>query len=495
MQRLKTWLLAQTHGVNRRIVLGLVGGLLVCLWCFVGFWIWWEHRSLLATHHRVLEQQTISVQEQARGLFRQAEVGLTVARHWMTTHPNQDPGLSPDFITLVDQLRQSSDGLIDIRMVTRDGTLRYVPDRGQARRTQVSDRDYFRAQLDPRTRGLYVAQPVVSRVTGKQGLPISLPVDRAGGNIGVIFAAIEIERITETFEAERIKPGGTIAIFRNDGLFLFRTPMHERFIGQSIAQTRAWTEHMGADDKGVFLLEDNPIDGLDRIVAHSRVQGYPLVIAVTAAVDDILVSWRRNTWVLVCVSLLISAICLLLGTSLLQSLQGEARVRRELELLMLTDPLTGTGNRRLLMARLEEEVQRAQRYQRPLTAVFLDLDHFKQVNDQHGHAVGDIVLVQVATSLKASLRQSDHVARFGGEEFVLLLTETALDEALALVERMRTAVSALRIPGATEQITVSAGLAQWRNGESGDALLRRADQALYRAKAAGRNCAVADHLA
>lgn len=492
MKRLRAWLEEQSRGVNRRIVVGLVGSLLVCLWSFVGFWSWWERSSIVAANTRVLEQLTVAVQEQTRGLFKQAETSLTVAAHWMAEHPDQDPGRAPGFISLVESLRKSSGGLIDIRMVTHDGTLRYIPDRGQARGTNVSDRDYFKAQFDATSRGLFVAKPVVSRVTGKWGIPISMPVVKAGGNIAVIFAAIELDRIADSFESERVQPRGTIAMIRDDGTFLFRTPMEEKLIGSSLAQTSMWTQYMGVSTRGVYLSERSPIDGQARLVSYAHVQDFPLVVAVTAARDDLLGRWRLHTYVLALVALWISAFCVLLGAVLLRAMKNEAAVRQDLEQLMLTDPLTGAGNRRMLMLRLQDEIQRAQRYRRPLSVAFFDLDHFKRINDTYGHDVGDTVLIQVARTLGASVRQSDHVARFGGEEFVVLLTETGLDEALPLVERMRAAVAAMSIPEWPGHITLSAGLAQWQEAESGETLLRRADQALYRAKGAGRNSAFAD---
>lgn len=128
MQRLKTWWLAQTQDVNRRLVFGLVGGLLVCLWGFVAFWISWERGSLLDNQRKVLMQQVVSVHEQAHSLFRRAETALVVAQHWIHTHPGVDPALTPDFIALVDKLRRATDGLVDIRLVSRQGTLRYIPD-------------------------------------------------------------------------------------------------------------------------------------------------------------------------------------------------------------------------------------------------------------------------------------------------------------------------------------------------------------------------------
>ncbi len=493
---LRAWFLEQVQGLNRKIVIALVGSLLLSLWCFVGFWSWWERSSILATNARVLQQLTIAVHEQTRGLFRQAETALAVASHWMAENPGKDPGTAAGFITLIDRLRQTSDSVIDIRLVSRDGILRYVPDYGQARQTDVSDRDYFRAQADLSTRGLYVGRPVVSRVTGKWGIPISLPVTRAGGEVAVVFAAIELDRIAASFEAERIKPLGTIVIVREDGTLMFRSPLDEQTISTTIAQDPDWTQHLAALAEDPHHIAPGQIDGRTHIVSSQRVEDYPLRVAVTADMDDLLAGWQRTTGVLLLVATALTAAILLLGIRLLRSMQLEAAARRELEQRMLTDPLTGTGNRRMLELRLAEEIQRARRYQRTLTAVFLDLDHFKQVNDRHGHGVGDAVLVRVAESLNARLRHSDHLARFGGEEFVLLLTETGLDAALALVERMRTAVAELRIPELLPgHITLSAGLAQWQPGESAEALLHRADQALYRAKAAGRNRAHVDRPA
>ncbi len=489
MERLKTWLTGQSPGVNRRIVFSLVGGLLICLWGFVGFWTWWERNSILSSNTQVLGQLSTAVHEQTRSLFKQAETSLVVARHWMAEHPDEDPGTAPSFISLIDELRQASDGMIDIRMATRDGTLRYIPDLGQAGQTKVADRDYFQAQFNQKTRGLYVAAPVVGRVSGKLGLPISMPVAKTGGDIAVIFVAIELDRIAGAFESERLKPRGTIAIIRADGLFLFRSPMEARVIGSSVAKNPMWTEHLSLHPQGVYTTDASPIDGQARVVAYARVHDYPLVVAVSAAVDDLLSEWRTHTTLVVLVATLISLLSMLLGSILLRTLKQEELVRRELEHLMLTDPLTGVGNRRMLELRLDDEILRARRYRRALTAVYFDLDHFKRVNDSYGHDVGDAVLRQVADSLVANVRQSDHVARLGGEEFVVLLTETSLEDAVTLVERMRASIAEQHTAGLPTHVTVSAGLAQWHEGETAESLLRRADQALYRAKEAGRNSA------
>jgi two-component system, cell cycle response regulator len=158
--------------------------------------------------------------------------------------------------------------------------------------------------------------------------------------------------------------------------------------------------------------------------------------------------------------------------------------------LSITDDLTGCFNRRSLEARLREEVGRSRRYGRSLSVISLDLDHFKRINDTHGHAVGDTVLRQVGGFLRGSVRVNlDWVVRMGGEEFLLVLPETDLRSAGLFAQRLHAGLGALRIehPGGLLQITASMGVAQLRDGEDGQRLILRADALLYTAKDAGRN--------
>ena len=164
--------------------------------------------------------------------------------------------------------------------------------------------------------------------------------------------------------------------------------------------------------------------------------------------------------------------------------ESEAAVRA----MSLTDPLTGVANRRRLDETLRIEVHRVQRYGGRLSAVITDLDHFKRVNDEHGHQVGDSVLHEFAHLIRAHCRDTDLVARFGGEEFVILMPEVGATEARACVERMRATLAQRIIPPLTQAITASFGVAEFVLGEDEGSLLRRADRALYRGKAAGRNC-------
>jgi diguanylate cyclase (GGDEF)-like protein len=158
--------------------------------------------------------------------------------------------------------------------------------------------------------------------------------------------------------------------------------------------------------------------------------------------------------------------------------------------LSLTDGLTQIANHRNFQERLREEFRRAQRYDDPLALVLIDLDHFKLVNDEHGHVVGDQVLKDVAACIKKSVRETDFVARYGGEEFAIILPKTQLAGALTVAERVWHEVGRLKL-GAEKpfRITTSLGLSGYpsRTVISGEQLVKCADDALYRAKREGRN--------
>ena len=155
----------------------------------------------------------------------------------------------------------------------------------------------------------------------------------------------------------------------------------------------------------------------------------------------------------------------------------------------LVDPLTGLPNRAAWSERLEREVEQWQRHGNSLLIAMLDLDHFKRINDNYGHLAGDRVLKLIASVLRKRIRGGDFIARFGGEEFVLLVPDTPLAAGAKLAEALRVAIEAcpFHFKGEPVTVTVSMGMTAFKPGEHSDLVLKRADQALYRAKNAGRN--------
>ena len=170
----------------------------------------------------------------------------------------------------------------------------------------------------------------------------------------------------------------------------------------------------------------------------------------------------------------------------------------ELEQMATRDPLTGLLNRREMSRVLDEELQRARRYQRPMAVLWVDFDHFKDVNDTYGHAAGDSVLRAISRLLLGSVRSVDSIGRFGGEEFVIVLPEMDLEEAQETAERLRRKVAEEPQPlgnGEAVPLTISVGVAVYPDhGQTASTLCAAADKAMYLAKDRGRNCVAMAHL-
>jgi diguanylate cyclase (GGDEF)-like protein len=161
-------------------------------------------------------------------------------------------------------------------------------------------------------------------------------------------------------------------------------------------------------------------------------------------------------------------------------------VAETMQYLALTDTLTGLPNRRALTRQIERELARARRYNRPLVIALLDVDHFKAINDTHGHDVGDRVLREIGRTAREELRDTDVLGRWGGEEFLLIAPETTMPHGRALAERVRARLSEARILDRL-RVTVSIGVAAVHGDEGLKDVVRRADDALYQAKAHGRD--------
>lgn len=173
-----------------------------------------------------------------------------------------------------------------------------------------------------------------------------------------------------------------------------------------------------------------------------------------------------------------------------QDITQRKRAEARLKSLADRDPLTNAYNRRWLFEQLERETRRASRYDRALSLLMFDIDHFKRVNDRYGHDVGDKVLKAIAEVIQRSLRKSDTLSRYGGEEFVVLAPEADLKQAKAIAEKLRLAIGSHSFRG-VGRLTCSFGVCEFR-GDNPDGLVKRADAALYKAKQRGRNRVAAD---
>jgi diguanylate cyclase (GGDEF)-like protein len=192
---------------------------------------------------------------------------------------------------------------------------------------------------------------------------------------------------------------------------------------------------------------------------------------------------RRTLWINLLICAVITAVVLALTRVALE------RYHRRLQDAAIRDKLTGLYNRHAFAILQDQLRVEQERVARPLSVLLVDVDHFKEVNDRHGHAAGDQVLAQLATLLQDKLRKSDIAVRWGGEEFLVVLRDCTREQALALGEKLRLAVEALEVQvhGGRVPVSVSIGVGEQQAGETIDQVIHRADAGLYVAKNAGRN--------
>ena len=253
---------------ERQIVV-LAASLLIVLWIGLTYWVVGAREQILQSRRETLVQTAEVAAGQTRQLLGQIRASLHATNHWLALHPNVDPGNSREFISLVNGLREASGNRIDVRMVTRDAKLAYVPNRITASETDVSDREYYSAQQSPNTRGFYIASTVFSRVTKKWGIPISAPVDPLNRYVSIVFGAIELETLHEMQKPLLRDAGASVTLLRNDSNILSRLPLVPELIGKKLELSTDWIEHISKGGQGSFVSDRAPTDGRRRLVRCS----------------------------------------------------------------------------------------------------------------------------------------------------------------------------------------------------------------------------------
>jgi diguanylate cyclase (GGDEF)-like protein len=235
----------------------------------------------------------------------------------------------------------------------------------------------------------------------------------------------------------------------------------------------------------------SPVDGVERVVSYRRLEKYGLHLTVGRSREQYLAHFNRDAVVTLALALALTAFAIAAAFGLQRAWRRQHETERRLSMQVDTDELTGAASRRHFFALAQAELDRQRRYGGPLSLLMLDIDHFKEVNDTHGHRAGDRVLCRLVGVCAEIVRRVDFVGRVGGEEFAILLPETGTEQAIAVAERLRAAVSQARVvreEGPPICVTASLGVATAKEaGENLDTLYSRADTALYAAKHGGRD--------
>jgi diguanylate cyclase (GGDEF)-like protein len=310
------------------------------------------------------------------------------------------------------------------------------------------------------------------------GQPSGLMIDlwRLFGERNDVEIAFELVDWRDTFELVRLLLADAIGRFRAE---------HALYTsGIRVAVTKGADDLLRFIDAGFSRITDAEVEAIhDRWAASEQpLPGWLLTSAIATVVTLCLLGLLAHYIVL-------QRMVRRRTADLNASLHALEQANRELGRRASTDPLTGIANRHTFYERAAAEIERAKRYGRPLSLALFDLDHFKQINDRFGHLAGDAVLTDFAAAVGAKLRDTDTFARFGGDEFVVLLPETRGAEAVFMVRRILGDLGEHRFQydGNALSVSFSAGVAEYSGGEAVDDWLQRADSSLYRGKSSGRS--------
>ena len=330
--------------------------------------------------------------------------------------------------------------------------------------------------------------PAEKSANGKPVVLMSRVIYSKQGRIqAAAMAVIELDYAQHWIETFAVNRYDVQTIIDREGVVIARNPARLKDLGKRTVAPlgQPMFEHVNGT---MTFTATSPLDNRERIFGLSRLEHFPFITIVGYDKSSALKGWQQRAWQFACGYMVLA----LLSIAFLRTHLKTVEQSRTLNILATTDSLTGIANRRYLFRCGEQETVRAIRYKKPLAILMIDIDCFKKINDHWGHPIGDRVIFNIAKQLRNMLRNTDICGRLGGEEFTAILPETDVQGAVSLAERLRVAVEKSDDAKADDdqviRHTISIGVASLRPEDSSfEALLQRADFALYQAKESGRN--------
>ncbi|HEY0184122.1 MAG TPA: sensor domain-containing diguanylate cyclase [Rhodopila sp.] len=466
-------------------------GLVVCVCAaLVGTDIW----QLMRVHAANVEQTEIVTANTARSLAEQAESTLRTADMIAASVVErvEAEGTGPEALTRLQHLTTSLTAALpaihEMGLLDSHGDVIIQTSIVGPTTLNYSEREYFRFHATHADRGPFVGERIRSKVDGTTNITVTRRINNPDGSFaGLAVTTVSMLYFQHLFDQIQAKSGGIITLFGGDGTVLARSPAIPADAppigGNGSPLWRQMRQHPIA---GTATYQST-LDGVWRHGSYQHLSQFPLTMLVAQSNWAMQKTWRAELWshaiVLVCVMVVVAV------------LGGRAvSATRMLAAQALQDGLTGLANRRSFDETIERELRRAARSDQVVSMIMMDIDHFKDYNDCHGHLAGDECLRMIARVIQDCLRRSGEVAsRYGGEEIAVLLPGCGTAQTYALAETIRLAVRGLAMPQARHiggGVTLSAGVATYQPGQDQSearALIGRADAAMYAAKAAGRD--------
>ena len=347
-----------------------------------------------------------------------------------------------------------------------------------------SGEEFFQVHRAQTNEGLFISRPLLHR--GAYAIVLSRRISAEDGSfLGVVAGSIRFSYFHDLFGRLRLDPDDIITVLRRDGTVIMRTPFDLDMIGKNLGYMPG-VQRALSEPNGSYTGLKTQAHGQRLYVWRDGTK--PLIVMIGKPWDNIYRLWRTEATRIAAIMGALAVFVLAVTLFLAREIGRRAEAEERLEELATTDALTGLRNRRKFDTSIEIEWRRAVRQRRPLALLMIDADHFKTFNDTYGHQAGDEVLIGIAICISDSVRRAgDCVARYGGEEFAVLLPDSSPAQAFAVAETIRLKVE--QWCGDTAITTVSIGVASVIPDASSEwtAVVRAADEALYAAKATGRN--------
>lgn len=387
--------------------------------------------------------------------------------------------------------------LFDIRIADAKGDV--LSSTNPVTVTNVADLDVFQRQR--REDVISVGRPRRNPTSDTWRLDFSRRLDAPnGGFAGIVMLTVDAAYFVSGYEKSQLGEHGMLGILGTDGIFRVRRSGDSVSAGDQ-TDFAALTLHSPDETASEAMLTIAPWDGVLRYTSARKLYAFPLAVIVGLSSDEQLAGVRRDRLVYLWRAFGASLLVIVVATALSRLSRQLALSRMRIveqrlanaardEYLAYHDSLTQLPNRSLFSKLLGQGIQQAHRYKRELAVLFLDLDHFKHINDTLGHEAGDQLLQEMAGRLKGCLRDSDTVARLGGDEFVILLSELAEEKYAATVaQKVLIAVGRpFLLQGDEFRVTASIGISTYpRDGLDEQTLTKNADTAMYKAKEEGKN--------
>jgi len=453
----------------------------------------------LVTYNNILHKQLVLNESQVKitSLLNSVEMDLKRAffgldqlflglENYLSSYAEQGLTDPPRIRRVIDDLILKNDYLTALTVADADGQILYWNNNNQ--KPNIGHREYFKVHKSEQHEGLYIGLPQKSIINKGQWIfGISKALRKADGSLDKILTAIiDTKYFSRQYHDFFVLPETSLTISSPEGVIYSRIPDHNKFVGLTEPLSEESLRPTAANQEFFH----RTINGQIQLTSIRKLDDYPMIISIGIAESTVYAPWRESSLHFSMVGGLFCLALLFLTYRTALSQKKEMVIRAELQRQAITDPLTELANRRYVLEQSQLEIKKAQRNNLPLSLIMIDLDHFKKINDTHGHQAGDEILKNFAQVLKAECRESDNISRFGGEEFLLLLPATDLEGAISNAEKIRLAIEQhlFKTAAGEVQITASFGVTQLGSSEADtEGALRRADKALYQAKRSGRN--------